>query len=324
VNTGNIDKSGGGDRAQYLVIVPPSSGEASVNFGELVRLLLKRSWLIVLAAFVVGGLSAIYAFNEPNVYRASAIVAIRTGQDAGGADLMRSQLGGLASIAGVNLGAGGGERDELVAALTSRSLSERFIREKQLIDELFEADRTPDGRWKKGPPTVGEAVDRWLEDVLVINEDRKTRLVSVSVEGTDRERAAQWANAYVELANRTARARQIEDASRTIEYLRQQIAANPLEGVRQSLYRLIENNINRVALAKVRKDHPYAFIDRATPPEPKKKIWPKRTTIILLGAAMGALLSALAIMMLDRARFMAPATQRRPAADDKFTQQDLA
>lgn len=309
---------------QYLVVVPPASDESSIDMWALIGLLWKRGWVILTAALVVGGAVAAYVINQPNIYKASAVVAIRSGQDGMGADLARGGLGGLASLAGVKLDTGGGERDELIAALTSRTLAERFIREKQLVDELFWDERTADGRWTEDEPTIGEAVDRWLEETLIVAEERKTGLVSVSVEDIDRRRAAAWANAYVELANRTARTRQIQEASRAVEYLRQQVLVNSLEGVQQSLYHMIETNLNRIALAKVREDYPYSFIDRAMPPEPKKKVRPKRTLMVLIGAFGGAILAALVILIAGRRRILKRPPPFAPGARDDRSQQESA
>lgn len=320
----NIPTGGekGPGQAQYLVVLPPSTNEASIDISSLLKLLWTRSWIIAIAALVAGGAVALYALNQPNIFRAATVVAIRT-EDGMGQDLMRGQLGGLASLAGVNLGSSGGERDELIATLTSRSMAEKFIREKQIIKELFWDKRTADGRWIEKEPTIGEAVDRWLEDTISVSEDRKTGLITVAVEDVDRQRAAAWANAYVELANRTARARQIEESTRTINYLRQQISANPLEGVRQGLYRLIESNINRAALARVRDDYPYSFVDRAVPPEPKKKVRPKRTLMVVIGALAGAILASLILMIRGRGRFIRhPESPPQPSIDYRIGQEN--
>ncbi len=289
---------------QYLVVLPQQDDGASINVTLLLKLLWKRSWIILLSMLVFGAATAAFVINKPNIYRASAIVAIHGSDEAAGQGIGRGDLGGLASLAGINISSGGGERNELVAVLTSRSLAEQFITEQKIIPALFWDRRTSEGAWKDRAPTIGEAVDRWLEDVLLVNEDRKTGLVTLSVEQVDRAQAASWANAYVEIANRTTRARQIREADATIAFLNQQIAANSLEGVRQALYRLIENNINRVALANVRPDHPFAFVDRAVAPEPKKKVRPKRSLMVIFGALGGGGLAAFIILLLGRNTFL--------------------
>jgi uncharacterized protein involved in exopolysaccharide biosynthesis len=295
-------------QAQYLVVLPPQDDMVSINMGSLLKLLWQRGWMILLSALIAGAAVAFYVINKPNIYRASAVVAVRSGDEGIGQSLARGQLGGLASLAGVNIGSGGGERSELVAGLTSRSLAEQFIREQKITPYLFWDKRTREGNWKGPAPTMGEAVDRWLEDVLLVNEDRKTGLVSISVEHVDRALAARLANAYVAIANRTTRARQIREANGTIAYLNQQLAVNRLEGVREALYRLMETNFNRIAIANVRPDYPFAFVDRAVAPEPKKKVRPKRSLMVIFGALGGGTLAALVVMLMGRNRFL-----QRPA-----------
>ena len=72
-------------------------------------------------------------------------------------------------------------------------------------------------------PTLWAAVERFKEGVLTIRTDPRTEEITVSVEWTDPDTAASWANGFVALANEFMRARALAEASRNAEYLKGQI-----------------------------------------------------------------------------------------------------
>ena len=86
-------------------------------------------------------LSVIYAINQPNIYRATTLLAPASEQGgAGGLAKMAGQFGGLASLAGINLGGGGTDKTGLaLEVLKSRVFIEEFINKHQLIVPLMVA-----------------------------------------------------------------------------------------------------------------------------------------------------------------------------------------
>ena len=62
---------------------------------------------------------------------------------------LRSQFGGLAALAGVDLGSGGGRKDESIATLSSLGFARDFIVAENLLPVLF-ADKwdAAANRWR--------------------------------------------------------------------------------------------------------------------------------------------------------------------------------
>ncbi len=125
------------------------------------------------------------------------------------------QLGGLASLAGVNLDANNGNSRDAHAILKSRHLAEQFLERYNLTGKVLAKSRMPATMW--------HAVARFRKSILDVDEDRRTGVTTISIYWRDAKEAAQWANDYVALGNEIIRNRAAADAQRNIGYLNQQL-----------------------------------------------------------------------------------------------------
>lgn len=230
---------------------------------------------------VFGLLAAVVALTAKEVFRAEIMVTeVHDHGLAGGA--MGGQLGGLASLAGLNL-AGGGADAVAQGVLASRHLVEEFIRTQNLVP-LMTANTG------KGA-TLWFAVKRFQQSVLVVHDDPVKGLTTVTIDWTDPVVAAKWANAFVALANELIRARDLEEASRNVVYLEKQIAQTKEVEIQRSLSDLIESETKKQMLASARGEYAFKIIDPAVPPELRHS--PKRTLWTLSGAALGFFLGSM-------------------------------
>lgn len=290
-----VSGHGGGfkdEPAGYWIAVPESSGARD----DLdLPALLRRTWrgrLWIIAAAILGGiLAGVHAFTTTPIYRSEAVLAVRSTDDGPLALLQNSQLGGLASLAGIGLGDRGGRRVEYLAFLESRELAREFIEAQGLMQILFkgrwdEATKTFKENWRGRVPTMGDAISD-LEGIRTIREDR-SGLITISFEWSDPELAAEWASGYVALANERLRREAIESAQQSLTHLNEQLERTSLEPLRQSLYRLMEGRLNEIMVAAVEHEFAFKVIDEARPPDPHRFVRPMRMLELLLGMAFGA------------------------------------
>lgn len=255
-----------------------------IDLAALIRILLGYKGLI--AAFtVVFGLGALtLALIAIPVYRGEVVVTQVSDQALGGAGGLAGQLGGLASLAGINVKGGDGSEQRARAVLQSRKLVEEFIKRGDLLAELY-----PDAT---KPPTLWLGVRKFKTGVLSIKEDTRRGTVTVAVNWRDPHKAARWANDIVALANDLLRARAVEEAQRNIAYLNEQIAKTTVVGLQQVMYGLIENETKTLMLASGRPEYAFAVVDQAVPPEIRVK--PQRTVMVLAGLVLGLFAGAVA------------------------------
>lgn len=274
-----------------------------------------RYKMAVLAAAVLGGALAYGAsYLMRPTYRAEVVVSPLS--DSGGSDLMvalGSQLGGLGALAGLGGLGGDSERNERLAALTSRELAERFIQEEELLPKFCGAlvvKCAPKPAESEAGTAERVAYDTrrlFQRRVLSVNEDRRSGLVRVAMTWIDRDQAADWANRFVNLANRELLARSLSESDRRIEFLQAEAAATEIVELRQAVYKLMESEIKSRMVASSRVDYAFKVIDPALVPDERDRVRPKRALMAVLGAALGALLVALVIVLRERRRARGPA-----------------
>jgi EPS-associated MarR family transcriptional regulator len=236
---------------------------------------------IIACSTAIFGIAAAYlAFTATPVFEAEVVVAEVHDRNMGGLGSLVNQLGGIASLAGVNVSAGDSASREAQAVLQSRHLIEVFITRQDLVAKLI-----PPG---KKPPTLWQAVRRFRSDVIHVREDPRKGLTTLTVDWTDPVTSANWANGLVALANELIRTRALNDASRNIAYLNEQIAKNHIVDIQRVMYNLVETETKTLMLANGRPDYAFTIVDPAVVPE--VRISPKRTIWIMIGLVLGSVI----------------------------------
>jgi uncharacterized protein involved in exopolysaccharide biosynthesis len=203
------------------------------------------------------------------------------------------QLGGIASLAGVNLPAADNSTLEAQAVLQSRSLAEAFITRYDLLPALL-SDQPSNSR------TTWAGVEHFKDDVLGIQEDARKGTTTIAIDWTDPVVAARWANEYVALANEVIRSRAIEESTKNIAYLNHQISQTTVMELQRVMYNLVESETKTLMLANARSEYAFTVVDPAVPPE--RRISPKRTVIVAVGLVTGLMLGLMVAFAHDSFR----------------------
>jgi uncharacterized protein involved in exopolysaccharide biosynthesis len=135
---------------------------------------------------LIGGalLGGVVAFAMSPVYRTQVVAMPVRGQGSGMSSAM-GQLGGLAAAAGLDIG----PQDntvEFVEFLKSRTLTQKFITDNGLMPLLYR-----DGLGASRKPTMAGAVRKFNERIRSITQDKRSSVVTLSINWNDREPADQ-------------------------------------------------------------------------------------------------------------------------------------
>ena len=284
---------------------PNRIDEEEIDLREIWRVLVKYKRMILLATFGAAIVAAGISLLLPNIYRAEVILAPTAAGDQKGDGIGKvlGSFGGLASLAGVSLG-GGGSNEENLAVLKSRDFLWKFVQEKKLMPILFE-DRWDKAanRWKESDPKKqpGQLVVHRLfvkEGLMMVETEKKTSLITVSIEWKDPKLAAEWANSLVEYLNQYLAERSIQRSERNLKYLNEALSKAQVEDFRKALLDLITQDTKNAMLASAQKDFGFKVIDPAV--EPDRKAKPKRAIIVLLATVLAGIISILIALMSDR------------------------
>lgn len=261
----------------------------------------QRGWIA--ASITVCTLIAVaIAFFSTPLYLAEAVLVPASsdrGALNGSLNAARSPLGGLASIAGINVG-GDMETEEALAVLRSRQFTEAFIQGRQLMPVLF-ADKwdAAQRQWKSGTkqPTAAQAFRYFDRRIRSIVQDKKTGLVTLQIEWRDREQAAQWANELVQNLNAEMRAREIAKTDASVGYLEQELRGTTAVATRDAISRLIESQIKQRMLANVTQEYSFRIVDRALAPDSGDTVKPRKEILLVAGVMVGLALGVIGVLL---------------------------
>ncbi|MGI2949468.1 Wzz/FepE/Etk N-terminal domain-containing protein [Vibrio alginolyticus] len=296
----------------YLPYPPQSKAtDDEIDLRELFKALWKGKWIIIATTFIFAIGSVLYALSLPNIYKADALLAPAESSNGGGLSKMAGQLGGLAALAGVNLGAGESSQTDLaVQVMKSRQFVEAFIKKHDLLVPLMAAKdwdlatnqlvldeeiyNHTTGEWLREPeglrgstPTAQEAFRVFSEEVLSVKQDKETGLYVVSVKHYSPYVAKQWVDWLIEDINKVMRERTIAETSQNLAYLNTQLRKTAVADMQSTFYKLIEEQTKSLMLAEVQEEFVFKIVDPAVIPELKDG--PKRAIICVLGILLGVM-----------------------------------
>ncbi|NNN48599.1 LPS O-antigen length regulator [Vibrio sp. V12_P9A6T4] len=289
-----------------------------IDLRELFGALWKGKLLIVLctAVFAVGGV--IVALSKPNTYQAEASLVAANEDSGGGLASMAGQLGGLASLAGINLGSGrSGDKAMSLAVLQSRQFINAFINRHQLLVPLMAAESwdrvsgemvidpalydVETQQWiRKIEPPLSSTPSDWeahkaFKEIFSVSEAKDNGLVKVSITHLSPLIAQQWVELLVKDLNDWIKNEKLTETRQNISYLEQQLEKTKLVDMQSVFYQLIEEQMKSLMLAEVKDEFAFKTIDPAVVPE--EKAGPKRALICVLATLLGGMLGVAIVLV---------------------------
>ncbi|MBL8269599.1 Wzz/FepE/Etk N-terminal domain-containing protein [Steroidobacter sp.] len=263
-----------------------------LGFLGLLRILWLKRWWVVVTTVLIAAAFLAAAFILTPVYRSSVLLLPVTSErsGAGGLGSALGQLGGLAALAGVKVGANDTELEEALAVMKSRQFTDSFVEEFGLRQKFF-ANRWDQAnqRWLPGEkePTAAQAYDYFDKKVRTLAKDAKTGLVTLKIEWRDRTEAAAWANELVKRLNLEMRRRASDKANASLEYLKKELTRTEDLGTRAAIYRLVELQVKQVMLANVTQEYIFQVVDKALVADADKYIRPRKGVMLAIGLFVG-------------------------------------
>jgi uncharacterized protein involved in exopolysaccharide biosynthesis len=272
-----------------------------IDLRELFGILWAEKKLIAAITGVAAVLSVILSLVMTEIYTAdTTLVAADTEQNSNG---LAGQLGGAATLLGVNIGGNGVEKvNTAIAILRSRQFIGRFIDDNNLLVPLFAGiwdkstrssliDRniydieTASWRRETGAPTDQEAYEKFRGALGIVGPDIDTGIVNVSFSWHNPAEAASWLNGLISALNQEIRTRDVREANDAITFLQGQLNATQFVDLQRVFYQLIESQTRITMLADVREEYVFRVIDPAAVPD--RRSAPRRSFISVLGTLVG-------------------------------------
>lgn len=290
-----------------------------IDLAELWRAIWAGKFTIIAITFIFALASVIYAIKQPNIYQATTLLAPASSEGgAGGLSALAGRFGGLASMAGINLGGGGTDKTGLaLEILKSRSFLESFIEKHNLVVPLMAVkgwdinsdtliynediyDTTAKKWLREVTPSKDAEPSSWksfkkFSQLLSVSTNKQSGIITLSIEYYSPELAKQWLVLLVKDLNSFMREKAQKEAQNSINFLTKKLQQTQLADMQTVFYQLIEEQTKTMMLTEVSEEYVLKTIDPANAPDEKAK--PKRALICVLGTMLGGMLSVLVVLI---------------------------
>lgn len=282
----------------------------------LFALFLKNWKILAISGFSFAIIALVWSLQLADVYKAETLL-MPVSEDKSSLGGFAGDLGGLAAVAGLSIGEGGDENSKLaLELLQSYAFLGAFIEENELLVPIMAAnawDRESNTllidpeiydeksqvwvRKAKAPrkqiPSTQEAFEAFKQ-LLNIEQDPKTKFITLSVEFYSPVLAAKWASQLVEKINNEIRMMDRDEATNSINYLEKVAQEARVQELKKSFTSLMEEQIKSRMLTEIRKDYVFKVVDPAVAPELKDK--PKRSLIVVVAGFIGGIVGLIIIL----------------------------
>lgn len=292
-----------------------------IDLGELFHVLWDKIFYIGAITSIFSLISIIYALMLPNIYQSKAtLMAV---EQSSGMSGMVGRYSEMAGLAGISLESKSGSKDqEAIARIKSfEFFSNNFLPNIKLENLMavkkwnqasntinyYASDFNSESRqWlrkakppRSNIPTSQEAYEEFIE-IMSVNKDKKTNLVTLLVEHKSPFIAQQWVEIMINQIDQVMRDQDRQTATKSIEYLNSLAPTIINEDIKKALSALQQEQMKRLMMVEANDNYVFKVLDSPIAPELKSK--PKRSLIVIWGTILGLVLSALGVLVFNYTR----------------------
>jgi len=265
--------------------------EDEIDLKELFLTILRYKYKIAIFVVVVTFITLFYVLTIPNSYKSEVILAPQTSENKVGGG-----LSSLASFAGISLGGSSSSKDPAVmmeTVINDFEFNKQIIKKYDLVTKLaanqnqvyaFGLDFSSDMEEVEDKDSESVIFDTFLKlkTILSISTDKKTSLITLSAELTDRVLAKELVDIYLKESIDKIKQQDMKEIDKQIVYYNKELAntydVSLKEQLSKSLSSLMQKKVFSLA-------NDYYFVSKLTDSRVanvKEKTKPKRALILVV------------------------------------------
>ena len=279
--------------------------EDEINIIALFQLAWKAKYFSLLGGVFFLLVFSLYAYFSEDVYYSEATF-IANSELSPGQPKSLGGLGGLASLAGINVSSGDNKLQLALQVARSKSFTKKFLESNEYDAKIytstswdsetntlyFDEQRydTKNKKWQSdnGKSLKPKNVELYnaFHKQLLINYDPEKSTIKIGFSHYSPYLAKEIVQSFVHALNESMRERDRKLATKSIEYLSRELEATTISNVEKVITSLIEEKAKSLMFTNVHEQYVLMSLD---PPElPEKASRPNRILISIFGFFVGA------------------------------------
>ncbi len=244
--------------------------DEEVDLLEYLAAVFRYKYLIVVAAILCSVGAYALTYLKPKLYESYVNTTLVEHDDPGGVSPDKRRAPEVMTL--VEHGYIMGQfrdnyRDIIMATMKSHLFTTRFIKEENVLQQLFNEQWDSNAsKWKDGfVPDIRLAYKIFNTNIRFINFNEETGLMKLRVCWKDPELSAHWANRYVSMFNEHMRMKALEVGRNKLKSLHAELEKTDIVEIQKAIFRLIEAQTAVLMTASAREDYVLEVIDPALP-----------------------------------------------------------
>ena len=285
-----------------------------IDIRQLFEMLWAEKILIASLTIFFSLAAVVYSLSLPNIYQSSALLSPVSQNES---NQSSSNMGGLASLAGINIPQSGGKDAKALKKLNTLSFFTDNIYPNIYLPDLMAIESwnantnityykndlfdNESGEWirsykypKSQIPSPQESFKIFKKQFKVIKDDI-TGFVTIEVQHQSPITAKTWTELIVYQINDFFRAKDKLEAQASMDFLNMQISQTSQTEIKQVIAALLQQKMQKMTLIEANEFYVFAYLD--PPMIMEEKIEPVRSKISILGALIGLLLGIIFVIV---------------------------
>jgi len=287
--------------------------EDEIDLKELFSTIWNNKFKIIFFTFIITSLTIVYTLSIPNSYKSSTSLVPQTQ-----AKPSLGGLGALAGMAGIDLG-GGGNLDAVTSFNTifnDFSFQKKIIQQYNLTQRLIPNEENLvfalgyNGIYKmlhkdnqdikiKAEDEIIFDTYKELLTMISISSDKKSGIINLSVESTDRFLAKELVDIYLVELTTQLRKIEMQNVEDQLEYYNQELDKTDDLSMKDQLSQLASGLVQKKVLSRANKLYNVNQITKAQVAYIKDKSKPKRGLIVIVAFITSIILGIFMVFFIE-------------------------
>ena len=282
-----------------------------IDLKEIFTALWDGKVLIIAITTCFAIFSVFYSLSLTDIYKSEAVLTV---EDVNSGASLVGGLGGLASIAGVNLSSGSGSKKSLaIKTFQSRAFLKHLVKFENILPSIMAAE-SYDKKSKKikfNQEVYNENTGEWIASLekkqvkpsylqvypnyISMLSIRDDNFITISVEHMSPVFAKEFLDLIIKETNELLRTKDLLESSDAIDFLTTELSKSSLITMKDAMNELVLSRLEMQMMAKISPEYVLKVVD--PPYVPDMKFGPSRAIICISGTLVGGLLSIFIVLV---------------------------